>query len=279
MGTAKSENADILKGTLDVLILKALSGGPAHGYTIATWIASASGDALALGEGTLYPALHRLEARGWLRSRWGTSANNRQAKFYTLTRKGQKQLALETDTVAALCHRLVFGPGGAGARAVELRSVNRMFRRRSGPRRSVLTSSASSSFHLEMRVRELVARGVPPDEARRRAMEQFGDYEGSRARVPRHRRAARTPGVSTFVHPRLLAGPRLRGSRPAPIARVHGRRRHHARARHWRQQRHLQRRQRRPARVAAVPRRRAVCIGCARSTRTARRTRCRRRIS
>ena len=96
MGTAKSENADILKGTLDVLILKALSGGPAHGYTIATWIASASGDALALGEGTLYPALHRLEARGWLRSRWGTSANNRQAKFYTLTRKGQNQLALET---------------------------------------------------------------------------------------------------------------------------------------------------------------------------------------
>ena len=117
MGTAKSENADILKGTLDVLILKALSGGPAHGYTIATWIASASGDALALGEGTLYPALHRLEARGWLRSRWGTSANNRQAKFYTLTRKGQAQLALETAAVAALCRRLVFGPGGAGARA------------------------------------------------------------------------------------------------------------------------------------------------------------------
>jgi len=97
MGRANTTNPDIFKGTLDVLILKALSGGPAHGYTIATWIASASGDALALGEGTLYPALHRLEARGWLRSRWGTSANNRQAKFYTLTRAGETQLAKQTE--------------------------------------------------------------------------------------------------------------------------------------------------------------------------------------
>ena len=97
MGKTKVENPHILKGTLDVLIHKALSGGPAHGYTIATWIASASGDALALGEGTLYPALHRLEARGWLRSRWGISANNRQAKFYTLTRAGETQLARQTE--------------------------------------------------------------------------------------------------------------------------------------------------------------------------------------
>jgi|SRR6188768_2053010 len=97
MGKARLDNPDIFKGTLDVLILKALSGGPAHGYAIATWIGSASGDALALGEGTLYPALHRLEARGWLRSRWGTSANNRQAKFYTLTRAGETQLAKQTE--------------------------------------------------------------------------------------------------------------------------------------------------------------------------------------
>jgi len=119
MGTDGSANADILKGTLDVLILKALSGGPAHGYTIATWIASASGDALALGEGTLYPALHRLEARGWVRSRWGTSANNRQAKFYTLTRKGETQLTLETRRwqryAAALFSALAAtAPGASG---------------------------------------------------------------------------------------------------------------------------------------------------------------------
>ncbi len=97
MGTKPAPNPDILKGTLDVLILKALSGGPAHGYTIATWIEAASGDALAPGEGTLDPALHRLQARGWVSSRWGTSANNRQAKYYTLTRKGRAQLALATE--------------------------------------------------------------------------------------------------------------------------------------------------------------------------------------
>ena len=96
MGAKPAPNPDILKGTLDVLILKALSGGPAHGYTIATWIEAASGDALAPGEGTLYPALHRLQARGWVSARWGTSANNRQAKYYTLTRKGRTQLVLAT---------------------------------------------------------------------------------------------------------------------------------------------------------------------------------------
>ena len=97
MGTRPAPNPDILKGTLDVLILKALSGGPAHGYTIATWIEAASGDALAPGEGTLYPALHRLEARGWVSSRWGTSVNNRQAKYYTLTRKGRLELTHATE--------------------------------------------------------------------------------------------------------------------------------------------------------------------------------------
>jgi transcriptional regulator len=97
MGTKPAPNPDILKGTLDVLILKALSGGPAHGYAIATWIEAASGDALAPGEGTLYPALHRLAARGWVSSRWGTSANNRQARYYTLTRKGRTQLAHATE--------------------------------------------------------------------------------------------------------------------------------------------------------------------------------------
>jgi transcriptional regulator len=97
MGTSDSAGSDILKGTLDVLILKALAGGPAHGYTVAKWIESASGDALELGEGTLYPALHRLEERGWVSSRWGTSENNRQAKFYTLTRTGRAQLAIATE--------------------------------------------------------------------------------------------------------------------------------------------------------------------------------------
>jgi transcriptional regulator len=87
---------DILRGTLDLLILKALSWGPAHGYGVARWIQRATDDALEVGEGTLYPALHRLEERGWISATWGASENNRQAKFYALTRRGRTQLRAET---------------------------------------------------------------------------------------------------------------------------------------------------------------------------------------
>jgi transcriptional regulator len=88
---------DILRGTLDLLILKALSWGPAHGYAVARWIEQATDDALAVGEGTLYPALHRLEERGWVTAEWGASEANRRAKFYVLTKRGRAQLRVETD--------------------------------------------------------------------------------------------------------------------------------------------------------------------------------------
>jgi PadR family transcriptional regulator PadR len=87
---------DILGGTLDLLILKALSGGQAHGYAVARWIERATDDALAVGEGTLYPALHRLEERGWVRASWGTSEHNRRAKFYALTSSGRARLRNES---------------------------------------------------------------------------------------------------------------------------------------------------------------------------------------
>ena len=89
------EEQEILRGTLDLLILKALSWGPAHGYDVARRIEQATGDALAVGEGTLYPALHRLEERGCVAASWGTSDNNRRAKFYALTRLGRVQLGVE----------------------------------------------------------------------------------------------------------------------------------------------------------------------------------------
>ncbi len=95
MGTDTTQPQDILRGTLDLLILKALSWGPLHGYAVARWIEGATADALAVGEGSLYPALHRLEERGWIEARWGTSENNRQAKFYALTRGGRAQLRAE----------------------------------------------------------------------------------------------------------------------------------------------------------------------------------------
>lgn len=90
-----SASPDILRGTLDLLILKALSWGPDHGYAVARWIEAATGEALEVGEGTLYPALHRLEERGWVEASWGISANNRRAKFYSLTKAGRAQLRVE----------------------------------------------------------------------------------------------------------------------------------------------------------------------------------------
>jgi len=95
MGTDISQPQDILRGTLDLLILKALGWGPRHGYAVARWIEGATGDALAVGEGSLYPALHRLEERGWIAATWGASENNRQAKFYALTRAGRARLQVE----------------------------------------------------------------------------------------------------------------------------------------------------------------------------------------
>jgi PadR family transcriptional regulator PadR len=93
----KTTPADLLQGTLDLLVLKTLQGGPRHGWDIAQRIQQISQDVLRIGQGSLYPALHRLEDRGWIASEWGSSENNRRAKFYSLTAVGRKQLAAETE--------------------------------------------------------------------------------------------------------------------------------------------------------------------------------------
>ena len=87
----------VLRGTLDLLILKALSWGPMHGYAAAEWIAHVTDAAVLVEEGTLYPALHRMERRGWVETEWGLSDNNRRAKYYRLTRSGRAQLREETS--------------------------------------------------------------------------------------------------------------------------------------------------------------------------------------
>src|SRR5579863_5834326 len=89
--------SDILQGTLDMLILKIVALDPIHGYGIAQRIRQISKDVLQVQQGSLYPALHRLEKRGWLKAEWGESENGRQAKFYSLSKIGQKQLALEAS--------------------------------------------------------------------------------------------------------------------------------------------------------------------------------------
>jgi PadR family transcriptional regulator PadR len=89
------DKSDLLQGTLDMLILKIVALGPIHGYGIAQRIRQVSKDVLQVQQGSLYPALHRLEKRGWLQADWGESDNGRQAKFYRLSARGRKQLAAE----------------------------------------------------------------------------------------------------------------------------------------------------------------------------------------
>lgn len=92
------KKTDLLQGTLDLLILKTLQTGPAHGWDIAQRIWQVSLEIISVNQGSLYPALHRLEAQGWVAAEWGTSDNNRQAKFYKLTAVGRRQLAAETES-------------------------------------------------------------------------------------------------------------------------------------------------------------------------------------
>ena len=89
------QKSDLPQGTLDMLVLKALSLGSMHGYGVGQRIQQLAEDMLKVEEGTLYPALYRIEQRGWIKSEWGTSENNRRARFYKLTRAGRKQLAVE----------------------------------------------------------------------------------------------------------------------------------------------------------------------------------------
>lgn len=114
MGKTKAE---VLQGTLDLMVLKTLDTlGPLHGYGIARRIEQVSENLLQMNQGTLYPALLRLEQRGWIRSKWGASEKNRRARFYSLSKSGHKQLAAEAESwerMAAVMARLLAGAEGA----------------------------------------------------------------------------------------------------------------------------------------------------------------------
>jgi transcriptional regulator len=97
LGERKDKPGDLLQGTLDLLILNTVVRGAMHGYAIAEAIQQRSDEVLRVEEGALYPALHRLELRGWLESEWGVSDNNRRAKYYRITAAGKKQLAAESE--------------------------------------------------------------------------------------------------------------------------------------------------------------------------------------
>jgi transcriptional regulator len=100
-------NANLLRGTLELLVLRALIDGPRHGYGILEWIEGAVAPALLVEEGTLYPALHRLEQQGWIRAEWGSSENNRRAKYYQLTRRGAARAASESDAWRAYAEKVM----------------------------------------------------------------------------------------------------------------------------------------------------------------------------
>jgi PadR family transcriptional regulator PadR len=102
MPKLKSDRNELLQGTLDLLVLKTVALGPEHGWGIAQRIRQVSGEIFQVNQGSLYPALHRLEERGWVASEWGVSDANRQAKFYRLTRAGERQLARETENWAEM---------------------------------------------------------------------------------------------------------------------------------------------------------------------------------
>jgi PadR family transcriptional regulator PadR len=97
------QKMDLLQGTLDMLILKVLQHGPLHGFGIAQRIEQLSDELLSVGEGSLYPALYRLQQQGWIESEWGASENNRRAKYYTLTKAGRKQLEVEATGWEQMC--------------------------------------------------------------------------------------------------------------------------------------------------------------------------------
>ena len=117
MSPTNDDKTDVLQGTLALMVLKTLEAmGPLHGYGIARRIEQMSGDAISLNQGTLYPALVRLEQQGWIRAKWGVSDNNRRAKFYAITPRGQRQLAAEEDRwgrVAAIVERFLKPAGDA----------------------------------------------------------------------------------------------------------------------------------------------------------------------
>jgi PadR family transcriptional regulator, regulatory protein PadR len=99
-----SKDAAVLQGTIELLVLKRLSQGPMHGYGIATWIETATDDVLRVEEGSLYPALYRMVRKRWIKGEWGVSDNNRRAKYYRLTKAGEREFAQQADGWLRLSH-------------------------------------------------------------------------------------------------------------------------------------------------------------------------------
>src|ERR1051326_200999 len=173
--------SDLYTGSLDLLILKAVSWGPLHGYAIGRWIRQSTEEVLAIQEGALYPALHRLERRGLLAEEWGTSETNREAKFYRLTPGGggQARGGLPRGRSSARVRTAAL----AAARPGEEHAMKRVFHWSRGPDDASEEVRREIEQHLELRACEFEAQGMSPEAARRAALEAFGDRRAIESEV------------------------------------------------------------------------------------------------
>ena len=176
-----TRSLDLLQGTLDLIVLKSLSWGPMHGFGLSRWIQHTTEDLLQVEEGSLYPALYRMENRGWIKAQWALTENGRRAKYYRLTASGRRQLAAETKTWDDLTGAI----GKIMAARREERAVTHDDDRAPAWRRYARFLRADPThdvdeeldFHLQSTIDELVAAGMSPAAAREAARAKFGDVD------------------------------------------------------------------------------------------------------
>ena len=220
------DRVELLQGTLDLLILRTLQFGPAHGHAIATAIEHTSEDVLKVEQGSLYPALHRLIKRGWVTYEEGTSENNRKAKFYRLTREGQE---------AADDRGVEVGEARAGDRP----------RAETGMKKHPLADlDADIRDHIERETQDNIARGMSPEDARYAALRKFGNVTLASEEV-------RAVWIPVWLD-QFRQDVRICGAIDSPRAELCHCRRAHACARHRRDDGHLQRGRRDSPAAAAV---------------------------
>ena len=195
---------NLLQGTLDILILQTLLLGPAHGHTIASVIERRSDDLLQVQHGSLYPALHRLEDRGWVSSSWGTSENNRKARFYRLTAAGRRQLSAAHEPVGRARGRRE--PRAATRIGVTHMGWRRFLRRGWWDQERARELQA----HIDIETDDNLARGMSPDQARQAAHRKLGNP----VRIREEIYAMNTVGVLDTLWQDLRYGARLFGRNP-----------------------------------------------------------------
>ncbi|MGC4056055.1 MAG: PadR family transcriptional regulator, partial [Paludibaculum sp.] len=190
----EKQSLDVVRGTLDVIILRTLSWGPLHGYAIAQWIRQQTDEAILVEEGALYPALYRMEDKGWIDAEWGLSENNRRAKYYRLTPAGHERLASENPHLGKLrrcdCQDSERHPWRAGGESVKRdEPMWRRYLRFFGPNPAEDVDD-ELRFHLEEKTSLLMQQGMQRAEARAEAIRQFGDLNEFR-RICRQQRTQR----------------------------------------------------------------------------------------